>query len=53
MEILFDHLFMLLFIVSAREQALWYPFPTDQTRKFSVERWEDAVCEGRDGGKVV
>ena len=38
MENLSNHLFMLLFIVSARELALWYPFPTDQTRIFF--RWK-------------
>ena len=40
MENLFDYLFMLLFIVSAREKSLQYPFPIDQTRIISVERWK-------------
>ena len=39
-ENLSDHLFMLIFILSARQKALWYSFPTDQTRIFSVERWK-------------
>ena len=37
MENLSDHLFMFFFIVSAREEAVW----------------KDAVCKGRNGGKVV
>ena len=53
MENRFDHLFMLLFIVSAREQTFWYPIPTDQTRQFSVERWKNEACKGKNGGKVV
>ena len=45
MENLYDHLLLLLFIVSAREWTLWYPFTTDQTRIFSVERWRKRGLE--------
>ena len=36
----FDLLFMFLFIMSPLEEPLWYPFPTDRTVIFSVERWK-------------
>ena len=43
----FDFLFILVFIVTAREQAPWCPFLTDYARTFSVEKWKRRSLWGR------
>ena len=52
MENLSDHLFMLLFIVSAREYFDIH-FRLIRPVNFPSEDGKDAVCKGRNGGKVV
>ena len=39
-ENFFYFLYMSLVFVSAREQPIWCPFPTDRTRTSSVDRWK-------------